>query len=103
MNIGNSGISAILAISAALALTSCSDPDFVDLSTESLTKKIPKGAEISITKKNVAKQGLSATVTLELTAVIKKKEGDDKLTYYKGSCIVKGDRVSRAFLRPANT
>jgi hypothetical protein len=93
----------MLAIFASLALTSCSDPDFVDLCTESLAKKIPKGAEISFTKKNVAKQGFSATVTLELTAVIKKKEADDKLTYYKGTCIVKGDRVSRAFLRPANS
>ena len=83
-----------------LALSSCSDPDFAEMCLESVTKKIQKKASISVTKKKVVKQGLSATVTLSLTSAIKKKDGNDKLTYYNASCIIKGDRVARSFLRP---
>jgi hypothetical protein len=95
-------IATIFAVSASLALSSCSDPDFADMCATAAGKKIPKGAEISVTKKTITKQGLSATVTLDLTAVTKKKDADDILAYYKASCIVKGDRVSKAFLRPAS-
>lgn len=91
----------LFALFAAFALSSCSDPDYAEMCVTSATKKISKKIEISITDKMIVKQGLSATVTLKLTGVLKEKTGDDTVAYYKASCIIKGDRVTRSFLRPA--
>ncbi len=92
----------ILILLASFSLSSCSDPDFAEMCVKSAAKQISKKAELSITKKAVVKQGLSATVTLDVTAVTRNKNKDDKLAYYKVSCIVRGDSVSKAFVRPAN-
>ena len=97
------GIASILAISASIALSACSDPNYAEMCITANASKMPKNAEISITKKTIAKQGLSATVTLSFTAVTKQKDKDNKLSYYKASCIIKGDRIARAFLRPASS
>jgi len=94
-------IAPILILSASIALSSCSDSNFAEMCKVEAAKKISKEAEISITKKAITMQGLSATVTLDLTAVTRNKDKDDKLAYYKVSCIIKSDRVTRAFVRPA--
>ncbi len=98
-----SGLMVVPLAILTMALGSCSDPDFTEMCFQEVAKKIPKEASIDVTKKIVAKQGLSATVTLNITSAIKKKNGDDKLTYYTASCIIKGDQVARSFLRPVKS
>ncbi|MBT4588634.1 MAG: hypothetical protein HN884_02660 [Rhodospirillaceae bacterium] len=103
MIFGKAGIVSFSLLSASLLLSACSDPDFADMCAASAAEQIPKGAEISVSDKKVTKQGLSATVTLKITAAFKRKDKDDKLSFYRASCIIKGDRVARAFLRPASS
>ncbi|MBT3915440.1 MAG: hypothetical protein HOF23_03650 [Rhodospirillaceae bacterium] len=95
-----SGLMVVPLAILTLTLGACSDPDFTEMCLQAVAKEIPKEATFDVTKHKVTKQGLSATVYLSITSVIKQKDKDDKITKYNASCIVKSDRVARSFLRP---
>ncbi len=90
-----SGLMALTVAFFTLSFGSCSDPDFTGMCLQAVAIEIPKGANFGVTKKKVTKQELCASVYLSITSVIKKKDGNDKITHYNASCIVKSDRVAR--------